>query len=222
MARMTRNHVVAAAVIALLLGAAAVFFLMPSGRRAASHGSASATAAATPSTTASTTSLHTPSFTTSVPTGWTVRERSNAAAGDAHQFQLGSTKGSINGVGIGPAGTVAVTITEYGPRTLARGRIAGKPADGYTPAALLPFVVGQPATAEGVQIGQRPTPITLAGAQAAEEAFFYGYRSRENLQVDVVAKHAGRLFLTELDAEPRLAAASKSALSQILGGWRFS
>jgi hypothetical protein len=208
---MSRNQLAAAAVVALLLGAAAVFFFLPSsGRRAADQSSPAATA----------TSLHTASFTAPVPAGWTVREQSNAKG--AHQFQLGSTKASINGVGIGPGGTVAVTITEYGPQALTRGRISGKPAGSYTPVALLPFIVGQPARAEGVQVGQHPTPIALAGAPASEEAFFYGYRGRENLQVDVIAKHNGRLFMVELDAEPRLQAASKSALSQILGGWRFS
>lgn len=207
---MSRNQLVAAAVLALVAGAAAVFFLLPTGHRAAAQ-SPPATAAA---------SLHTASFTAPVPAGWTVREQSNAKG--AHQFQLGSTKASINGVGIGPAGTVAVTITEYGPQALTRGRILGKPAASYLPVGLLPFVVGQPARAEGVQVGQRATPVVLAGAPAAEEAFFYGYKSRENLQVDVIAKHGGRLFMVELDAEPRLQAASKSALSQILGGWRFS
>jgi len=210
---MSRNQVVAAlAVVALVLGATAVFLLVPSSRHAAAQGPSPAPA--------STTSLHTSSFVTPVPAGWTVREQSNAKG--AHAFELGSTKASINGVGIGPAGTVAVTITEYSPKLLTVGRIAGKPAGTYSAAALLPFIVGQPGQAEGVQVGQHPAPTTLAGAQAAEEAFFYGYRSRENLQVDVVAKHSGRLFLIELDAEPRLQAASKSALSQILGGWRFS
>jgi hypothetical protein len=207
---MSRNQLVAAAVVALVVGAAAVFFVLPSGRRAADQSAPAATA----------TSLQAASFTAPLPAGWTVRERSNRSG--AHQFQLGSTKATINGLGIGPGGTVAVTITEYGPQALARGRISGKPAGSFSPVGLLPFLVGQPAHAEGVQVGQHPTPVSLAGAPAGEEAFFYGYRGRENVQVDVIAKHNGRLFMVELDAEPRLQAASKSALSQILGGWRFA
>ncbi len=207
---MSRTRVVLAAVLALVAGAAAVFVLMPSKHDASAQG--------TPA--ASTTSINTASFTLPVPTGWTVREHSNGKG--ANQFQLGSTKAQINGLGIGPGGTVAVTITEYTPAVLAKGRIAGKPASTYSAAALLPFTVGQPASAEGVQVGQHATPTTLDGAQAGEEAFFYGYKGRANLQVDVLAKHGGRLFLVELDAEPRLQATSKSALSQILGGWRFS
>lgn len=209
---LTRNQVIAAAVLALALGAAAVFFLVPSGHHT--------TTQSPPTAASSTTTLHAASFTAPVPAGWTVREQSNAKG--AHQFQLGSTPASINGVGIGPAGTIGVTITEYGAKALTHGHIAGKPAGSYSPVALLPFVVGQPARAEGVQVGQHPTATVLAGAQAAEEAFFYGYSSRENVQVDVIAKHAGRLFMVELDAEPRLAATSKTALSQILSGWRFS
>jgi hypothetical protein len=219
---MSRNQVLAAAALALVVGAAAVFVLMPSGHQADAQGSSSAAPGSSSGATAvtSTTWLHAASFTAPVPAGWTVREQSNAKG--THQFQLGSTKASINGVGIGPAGTVAVTITAYSPQALTHGHIAGKPASTYSPAALLAYVVGQPAQAEGVQVGQHPTATTLAGAPAAEEAFFYGYRSRENLQVDVIAKHAGRLYMVELDAEPRLRTASESALSQILGGWRFS
>ncbi len=213
---MSRTRVVLAAVLALVLGAAAVFVLMPSKHPAAAQ-SAPASAAAPAS---STTSIHTASFTVPVPAGWTVREQSNSKG--AHQFQLGSTKASINGLGIGPGGTVGVTITEYTPAVLSKGRINGKPAGRYSAAALLPFTVGQPARAEGVQVGEHATPTTLDGAQAGEEAFFYGYKGRANVQVDVIAKHAGRLFLVELDAEPRLQATSKSALAQILSGWHFS
>lgn len=207
---MSRTRVVLAAVLALVAGAAAVFLLMPSKHQAAAQSRPAV----------STTSIHTAYFTVPVPAGWTVREQSNAKG--AHQFQLGSTEATINGVGIGPGGTVAVTITEYTPAVLSKGKIAGKPAGSYSTAALLPFTVGQPARAEGVQVAQHATPTTLDGAQAGEEAFFYGYKGRANLQVDVIAKHAGRLYLVELDAEPRLQATSKSALSQILGGWHFT
>lgn len=207
---MSRTRVVLAAVLALVAGAAAAFLLMPSKHQAAAQ--------STPA--ASTTSIHTEFFTVPVPAAWTVREQSNAKG--ARQFQLGSTKATISPLGIGPGGTVAVTITEYTPAVLSKGRIDGKPAGSYTAAALLPFTVGQPARAEGVQVAQHPTATTLDGAQAGEEAFFYGYNGRANLQVDVIAKHRGRLFLVELDAEPRLQATSKSALSQILGGWHFS
>ena len=231
---MSRTLIAGIAVLAVALVAAVLVFVVPSGHSAtgasasAGTGSSASTASSTgggagaaqrdPSAT-STASIQAPSFTAPVPAGWNVRARANAKG--THQFQLGSTKGQINALGIGPAGTVAVTATEYGPEVLARGHIAGKPAGSYSPVALLPFLVGQPARAEGVQTGEHPTATVLAGAPAGEEAFFYGYRGRENIQVDVIAEHDGRLFLVELDAEPRLAAASRSALSQILGGWRF-
>ncbi len=205
----SRNQLIAVAVLVIALLAAAVLFLLPS---------KGATSGQSPSA-APTASIHAPSFSAPVPAGWTVRAQANAKG--AHQFKLGSTAGVINGVDIGPAGTAAVTVTEYGPEVLARGHIHGKPVSSYTPLALLPFTVGQPARAEGVQVGERPTATLLAGAKAAEEAFFYRYGSRENLQVDVLAEHAGHLFLVELDAEPRLQATSRTALSQILGGWRF-
>ncbi len=195
--------------VAVVAAAAAIFVLPSSG--GTSHQATPATA---------TTSIHAPSFTAPVPAGWTVRARSNAKG--AHEFQLGSTKGQINGVDIGPPGTVAVTITESQPEALTHAHIAGKPASSYSPVALLPHIVGQPARAEGVQAGERPSATRLAGAPAGEEAFFYGYKGHSNVQVDVVAEHAGRLFLVELDGEPRLQATSRSALAQILGGWRFS
>jgi len=195
--------------VALVAAAAAVFVLPSSG----------GTSPKAPPATA-TTSIHAPSFTAPVPAGWTVRSRSNAKG--AHEFQLGSTRGQINGVDIGPPGTVAVTVTEYEPEALTHAHIAGKPAGSYPPVALLPYLVGQPARAEGVQVGEHPSATRLAGAPAGEEAFFYGYKGHANLQVDVVAEHAGRLFLVELDGEPRLQATSRAALAQILGGWRFS
>ena len=209
---MSRKHVVLAALLALVVGAAAVFFVLPSGHH-------TAVAQSTPPAPASTTSIDTAYFSLPVPAGWMVRERFSAKG--VRQFQLGSTKAPINALGIGPGGTVAVTITEYTPAVLAKGHIAGKPAESFSAIALLPFIVGQPGNAEGVQTGEQATPTTLDGAEAGEEAFFYGYNGRANLQVDVLAKHAARLFLIELDAEPHLQATSKSALAQILGGWRF-
>jgi hypothetical protein len=206
----SRNHVIAAAVLVVALLAAAVLLLMPS------KGGSSTQSPSTPIPAAS---IHAPSFSAPVPAGWTVRAQANAKG--AHQFKLGSTAAVINGVDIGPAGTVAVTATEYGPEVLTRGHIHGRPVSSYTPVALLPYTVGQPARAEGVQVAEHPTATQLAGAKAGEEAFFYRYGGRENLQVDVLAEHAGHLFLVELDAEPRLQATSRSALSQILGGWRF-
>jgi len=194
----------------VLVAAAAAAFLLPS--------KGSSSNPATPP--AATTSIHAPSFTAPVPAGWTVRARANAKG--AHQFQLGSTKGLISSVDIGPPGTVAVTVTEYEPEALTHAHIAGKPAGSYSPVALLPHLVGQPANAEGVQVGEHPSATRLAGAPAGEEAFFYSYKGHSNLQVDVVAEHGGRLFLVELDGEPRLQATSRSALAQILGGWRFS
>ena len=194
----------------VVVAAAAAIFVLPS--------SGGTSHQATPPT--ATTSIHAPSFTAPVPAGWTVRARSNAKG--AHQFQLGSTNGQINGVDIGPPGMVAVTITESQPEALTHAQIAGKPASSYSPMALLPHIVGQPAKAEGVQAGERPSATRLAGAPAGEEAFFYGYKGHSNVQVDVIAEHAGRLFLIELDGEPRLQATSRSALAQILGGWRFS
>jgi len=218
---MSRSHVIGLTALAVALLAAVAFFVVPSTHSTGSGGGAGSAGGAAgehPAVT-STASIQAPSFIAPVPAGWTVRARANAKG--AHQFQLGSGRAPINGVGIGPAGTVAVTVTEYSPQALANGRIAGRPAGGYSAVALLPLLVGQPARAEGVQVGQHPTAALLAGAPAAEEAFFYGYRGRENLQVDVIAKHDGRLFMIELDAEPHLAAASKRALSEILGGWRF-
>jgi hypothetical protein len=228
---MSRNQIFGMAALVVALVAAVVVFVIPSGHSASGASSSTSTggsggtgtspgsAARGDRATASTASIQAPSFIAPVPAGWNVRARANAKG--AHQFQLGSTKAPINALGIGPSGTVGVTVTEYSPEALARGHIAGKPAGSYSPVALLPFLVGQPARAEGVQVAQHGTATALAGAAAAEEAFFYGYRGRENLQVDVVAKHDGRLFLIELDAEPRLASASQGALGQILGGWRF-
>ncbi len=207
---MSRHHVILAAVLVVVIAGAVVFFTLPS-----KH-SPTATSAHAPGAPAT---IHAPSFTASYVEGWSLETRTNSRG--AHRYQLSSTGAAINGLGIPPAGTVGITIDESAPAGLATAHIAGRPADSYRAVALLPFVVGEPASAVGVSRTERPTTTVLDGEEAGEEAFSYAYKGRQNLQVDVLSKHDGHLFLIELDAEPRLAHPSQSGLSAVTSGWRW-
>jgi len=158
------------------------------------------------------------SFTAAVPAGWAVAAR---AAGGARGYHLSSTGARINPLGIGPKGTIGITVTESGPGVLAHGRVRGRRAGSYSAPALLPAVIGTPGRAVSVKRVAAPAPRRLAGRPAAEEAFTYAYRGRKLMQVDVLAKHGGRLFVVELDAEPALATRSEAALQAIFGSWRW-
>ena len=67
-----------------------------------------------------------------------------------------------------------------------------------------------------------PRAVTLASSPAAEESYSYSYEGSLNVQVDVLAQHAGRSYLIELDAEPSLGAESRSALELLFKSWRWS
>ncbi len=158
------------------------------------------------------------SFTAAVPAGWTVAAR---AAGGAHGYHLSSTGATIDPLGIGPKGTIGITLTESRPGALAHGLVKGRPASGYSASALLPAVIGTPGRAVSVKLVAAPEPRHLAGQPAGEEAFTYSYTGRKMMQVDLLAKHGGRLFVVELDAEPALASESQAALHTIFSSWRW-
>ena len=158
------------------------------------------------------------SFTAGVPAGWTAASR---ALGDGRGYHLSSTGAKINALGIGPEGTIGVTITESGQGVLAHGRVGGRPAHAYGAPALLAFVIGTPGRASSVVRVAAPAPRHLAGRPAGEEAFTYRYRGRKMMQVDVLAEHGGRLFVVELDAEPALASQSQAALQTIFTSWHW-
>ena len=179
-----------------------------------SHGTKAAHATGSPAQR----SIQANSFSATLPAGWTVLSR---AAGGAHGYHLSSTGASINGLGIGPSGTIGVTVTESGQGALAHGRVEGRPASTYSAPALLPHVIGTPAVASSVVRVAAPAPRHLASEPAGEEAFTYTYKGRKMMQVDLLAKHGGRLFVVELDAEPALASQSKAALQTIFGSWHW-
>jgi hypothetical protein len=108
-------------------------------------------------------------FATSVPPGWTINAK--AVKNGTVDYHLSSTGKPIDGLGIGPAGTIGITISESGTKALAGGKLGGRPAAGYAPTELLTFLVGEPRQALSVVRAQSPAPRTLAGQSAGEEGY---------------------------------------------------
>jgi hypothetical protein len=158
-----------------------------------------------------TTKLDARMFSARYPAGWSVM---TAQRRGAVRYQLSSNGKAINGLDIGPAGTVGVTILETAP-----SRVVGAFSRGIP--ALLPLIVGTPRTAEGVTRTAAPRAVTLDGAQAAEESYAYMYGGRENVQSDVLARRGDRLVLVELDGEPTAARAAEADFEALMRGWRW-
>jgi hypothetical protein len=150
-------------------------------------------------------------FSASHPAAWSVV---TAHRGGAVRYQLSSTGKTIDSLGIGPAGTVGVTILETAP-----SRIVG--AFKGAASALLPLIVGTPRTAAGVTRTATPRATKLDGAQAAEESYAYKYNGRENVQSDVLARRGDRLVLIELDGEPTAARDAEAGFEALTRGWRW-
>jgi hypothetical protein len=164
--------------------------------------------------------IHTPSFATPIPSGWYFVQERKSIKG-ARGFHLSSTGAAVNGLGIAPKGTAAITVSESAPGILAAGKIDGRPLSAISPSALMPRVIGQPAEAVSVVTAEAPQASTLAGAAAARAAFGYGFHGRGMMQIDVIAEHGGRLFSVELDAEPSQASVGQAALATMLSAWHW-
>jgi len=161
--------------------------------------------------------LHGTGFDAAYPATWSATARSGPH--DSAQYRLSSTGAPVNGLGIAPAGTAGITITDIPARGESRGRAFDEE---HVPAAsLLRLLVGTPRVATGVTRPVAPRPTQLAGVEAAEEAYAYHYEGRQILQVDVVAAHGGRMVMLELDTEPSLAGNSQTALTQLAGNWHW-
>jgi hypothetical protein len=162
--------------------------------------------------------IHTASFKTPIPARWYfVQERATAAG--AHGFHLSSTGAPVDGLGIAPKGTAALTIAESAPGVLAAASFSGRAASGLTPPQLLPHLIGQPRGAASVVTVQASAATRLDGAPAAQAAFTYDFQGRPMTQTDVIAERAGRVFTVELDAEPSQGA--RTALATVLSSWRW-
>jgi len=212
------NRPLLVALAALLLAAAGALLLLSPGSRHA------ATPAARPPAPrpASLQKLDASAFTSSYPSGWTLTVKRHDALA---RYQLSSTGAPINGLGIPPGATVGVTIDETPESALTVLHLAGAKPDRAArkqdAVELMPDVVGVPAGAHGIVHTLAPHPTELAGQSAAEEAYYYTYHGRPNVQVDVLAARGGRVVLVELDAEPRLAATSRSVLEALAAHWRW-
>jgi hypothetical protein len=163
------------------------------------------------SSSASASSVRAGSFTASYPASWRL---TSARGHGTTRYQLSSTGAAIGGLGIGPAGTVGVTIDESLPST----RLG---AFAHDAARLLPLSVGTPRAALDVALSAPPRTVQLGGAQAAEESYAYTYEGRQNVQSDVLAVHGGRLVLVELDGEPNAAHAAQAGFEALMRSWRW-
>jgi hypothetical protein len=163
------------------------------------------------SSSASTSSVRAGSFTASYPASWRLR---SARRHGARRYQLSSTGAAIGGLGIGPAGTVGVTIDESLPST----RLG---AFAHDAARLLPLSVGTPRTALDLALSAPPRTVQLGGEEAAEESYAYTYKGHQNVQSDVLAVHDDRLVLVELDGEPNAARTAQAGFEALMRSWRW-
>lgn len=163
------------------------------------------------------------SFTTAYQAGWGLTTKQSPMG--AARYQLSSTGAQISGLGIPPAGTIAVTVDEMPTSALSVLHLVGaapdRAATKQSPVELLPHAVGVPGGAQAVARVVSPHATILGGAGAAEEAYSYNLAGREIEQVDVLSQRDERVVLVELDAEATLADAGREALGAITGHWRW-
>jgi hypothetical protein len=178
------------------------------------------TAATTPPTTVqpTTKTVRTSAFSTAYPVSWS--DRVISGPHESVQHRLTSTAAPIGHLGIPSAGAIGVTINDTSASGVLRGHHFSE--EGLKAAALLPLNVGTPRTAKHVVLTARPRTVTLDGVEAAEESYLYTYGGRQNVQVDVVAQHKGRIVFIELDAEPSQSSRSQAALTQLTSSWHWS
>jgi hypothetical protein len=206
-----------AVLITVIALVAAVVMLSMHGSKSPPPSAPRATAIATPSTPALRTVTGT-GFSTSYPSAWSVS--SHIGRRGSSQHLLSSSGAAIDALGLGPAGTVAVTIDDTPTSGVRAGqRFSEQRLDAVR---LLAVNVGTPEAAQAKSLAARPHAVALDGIEAGEESYVYTYEGRQNMQVDVVARHDRHIVLVELDAEPRLASASQAALTQILAAWHWS
>jgi hypothetical protein len=214
-----------AAVLVIALVAVAALMISHRGNSTATvPGSVSASepAAATPTRgagagEASVRSLRGAAFTSSFPSSWNIWSRSGARA---DLYQLSSTHGRPNELGIPPAGAIAITIDASTSTSAATARFSHTVTrDGIV--RLMPLFVGTPGGAVGVSLASPPKRSKLAGSEAAIEAYGYTYRGVGNIQVDVLAKHDAHIVLIELDTEPQFAAQGEAALETLARHWHW-
>ncbi|HTU77164.1 MAG TPA: hypothetical protein VMF09_00235 [Solirubrobacteraceae bacterium] len=161
---------------------------------------------------AGTATLAAGSFTARYPAAW--RLSAKRARSGAVEYHLSSTGAPIDNLGIGPAGTVGVTIDETPGSARVSASKAGAPG-------LLALVVGTPELARGVTRTSNPRTISLDGEEAGEESYEYTYAGRQNVQSDVLARRGDRLVLVELDAEPAVARANQAGFELLMRGWSW-
>jgi hypothetical protein len=176
---------------------------------------AAAVAALEASAKASTSPLDGRTFTTAFPAGWTLTETQPSAG--VTSYTLSSNGVSVNGVGIPPAGSSAITIEEY---SIA---LAADPAAvPQSPLTLLPEVIGTPKSAIGEASTVAVHETNLGGAPAAAASYTYTYDGVGNVQSDVVSRDGPEIATIELDTEPALASQATAALDAVIAHWHWT
>jgi hypothetical protein len=153
-------------------------------------------------------------FETSITSGWRITTQ-QLRPGEV-RYVITSTATSLDRAGVPPAGSVGITITDVPTSAFAKGASSAPHA-----LTVLQASARTPRGAKGVARVAPPRKSMMGGAQAAEEVFTYSYKGFKNVQVDVVAQHARRSVLIELDAEPGLSKPSQRALELLASGWRW-
>jgi hypothetical protein len=163
------------------------------------------------------TTLRGGAFTAAYPTGWTLKVTHPVAG--INDYELTSNGGTLNEVGIPPAGDTGITIVESADATLAAEDPIAVPRD---PLKLLPDVIGTPkaATSQATSVPLHAT--TLDGAAAAATSYTYTSNGVGDVQSDVVSHHGDEVASIELDIEPSLASQGTAALNMLLAQWHWT
>ena len=163
------------------------------------------------------TTLRGGAFTVAYPTGWTLKVTHPVAG--VNDYELTSNRGTLNELGIPPAGDTGITIEESADATLAAEEPIVVPRD---PLKLLPDVIGTPKTATNQVISVPLHATTLDGAAAAATTYTYTNNGVGDVQSDVVSHHGDEVASIELDIEPGLAPAGTAALNALIAQWHWT
>jgi hypothetical protein len=173
---------------------------------------------------ATTHTLHVSSSTTSYPAGW--RLTSPPGPAGIITYELSSTGAKANGVGIPPAGTIAITIGVLSvswvtTHPLLSGVPPDRAAASQSALQLLPHVIGTPVPSPSDWITTAAHSTVLDGVSAAAIVYRYRYAGVGNVQSDVLARHGHEIVYAELDTEPSLRSKGTAALATITTHWHW-
>ena len=164
--------------------------------------------------------LRAATFTTVVPSGYTLLLTHPLAGFDSYQLTRG-TGVAFGSSDVPAAGNVQLTLSEV-PILVASSAAHDPRLATLGLPALLELVVKLPAGAEHAVTTARLHRADIGGQPAAAISYRYRYQGRDNAQSDIVTRRDGELVGVELDSEPVLAGQAAAAESTVLANWAWN